>query len=143
MPRIHLTMATALAMACTGATAPTPLLIREHQAGWNTLRPAHYTYQYELTGFFNLLADQPMTLEVRSDTVRSAVFVATGDTVSGDPGFLPTIDTLFALALSLQTNAQLSAITFDPTYDYPTRMDVPGPPDAAGTVFASTLHVLP
>jgi hypothetical protein len=50
---------------------------------------------------------------------------------------------LFERAAQAVRVKALSAITYDPVFDYPTRMDLAGPPDASGSVFASDLQLLP
>lgn len=84
-----------------------------------------------------------MRLVVLSDTVRSAQFVATYDSVPVEPATLPTIDALFAVAIAARENGRLTAVDFDSTYGYPSRIVIAGPPDASGTVIASNLELLP
>lgn len=133
----------ALCTNCTGATGPTAFLIREHQAAWDAQRPAHYSYKIAQAGFFISEPSPVITIDVRADTVRFEVLDSTGDTLPLRPGERPTLDDLFADASSAQASGQLSAITFDPTASYPTRMDFSGPPDASGSVFASALRAEP
>src|SRR2546430_16186094 len=68
--------------------------IRAQRTRWNSQRPTDYTYDYELDGFFISYAGQPLRLEVRADTVRTATFIASGRPLAGVSG-LPPIDALF------------------------------------------------
>ena len=80
---------------------------------------------------------------VLGDTVRSATFVATGDSVPFAAASLPTIDQLFTMGIHAAVDNSLTGVTFDPTFDFPLQMDLAGPPDAAGSVLASHLELLP
>ena len=128
------------AAACASPTAPTPLDIAAHHAMWQARGPATYSYEYEQTGFFNNLSNHVMRVQVRNDTVQSAVYVDTGDTIPSAAAFVPTIESLFAAANSARSAGTLSGITFDPVLGYPTRIDIAGPPDAGGSLFAALVQ---
>ena len=129
--------------ACGQPTAPTSGDLAAHRTIWLEKAPSHYSYQYEITGFFNALDGKPMTLEVRQDTVRSATFTQTGQPVPGSPAGLPTVDDLFIFASNMLENHWLGSIVFDPRFGYPVQMDIDGPPDASGTVLATAFQQLP
>jgi hypothetical protein len=132
------------AAACSETTAPSSGDVRAHRARWQAHSLNHYSYDYEETGFFICCTEgKHLRLEVLNGVVVSAVFADTGEPVSGFPGTFPTIDALFNRALRAADNDVLSAITFDAAFDYPTRIDFAGPPDASGSVFATDLRVLP
>jgi hypothetical protein len=84
-----------------------------------------------------------LTLEVRNDTVVSAVFAATGQPATGSPGRVPTIDALFDLAMQAARDHRLGAVRFDPRLHYPVRIDLAGPPDASGSELAAHVQRLP
>ncbi|HEX4575574.1 MAG TPA: DUF6174 domain-containing protein, partial [Gemmatimonadales bacterium] len=135
--------------ACTGAVTVTGLTsltlgeIQASRAAWAAQAPAHYSYVYEVTGFFNALDGRAILLEVRQDTVRSATLVATGQPVPGSAAPFPTITGLFDLVAATLENGRLAAVVFDPRLRYPRRIDIVGPADASGSVFASALQPLP
>jgi len=105
--------------------------------------PNHYSYVWEITGYFNALDGQPIRLEVRQDTVRSATFAATGQPVPGAPAQFPTIDGLFDFAIAMLNNHWLAAFLTDPQLGYPVRIDVAGPLDASGSDFVTQFQALP
>src|SRR2546430_12518236 len=82
--------------------------IRAQRTMWNSQRPTDYTYDYELDGFFISYAGQPLRLEVRADTVRTATFIASGRPLAGVSG-LPTIDALFDQAQAAAQAGSLKA----------------------------------
>jgi len=114
-----------------------------HRAVWDTHALTDYSYQYELTGFYINYAGHPIRLNVRRDTVQSAVFVATGLPVPGSQAAFPTIDALFDQAEAAALGHSLNAVVYDPRLGFPIRMDLAGPPDASGSVLASDLQPLP
>ncbi|HET7790553.1 MAG TPA: DUF6174 domain-containing protein [Gemmatimonadales bacterium] len=128
---------------CTGPELATVYDVMQHQTAWSSHQLTRYTYVYEETGFFNNLAGQAISLVVIGDTVRSATFVSSGDSVPVPLSRFPTIDGLFAEARTLLDQNTLAAIRFDPALAYPVRMDVSGLPDASGSIFASGLTVVP
>lgn len=132
------------AAACS-SEAMTPSLadIEAAQAKWASHDLVRYGYRYETSGFFNALDGQPLHLVVIRDTVRSAQFVATNDSVPVSAGTLPTVDGLFALAIAARQGGTLTSIEFDPTFGYPTRLVLAGPPDASGSITASSIELLP
>lgn len=134
---------TLVGLSCDSPTGPSVETVVQHQAAWATHNLSRYAYQYEITGFFNTLEGKAIRLVVLGDTVRSATFVATGDSVPVAPSLLPTIDKLFEQAIAAATDNTLTGVTFDPTFSYPLQMDLAGPPDAGGSVFASHLELLP
>jgi uncharacterized protein DUF6174 len=121
---------------CGTLTELKTLDLNRHRAAWEAQGLTDYSYVYELDGFLINYAGKPIRLEVRQDTVRSAVVIATGDTLAGH---WPTIDDLFDQAAEAQHDDILKAITFDPVLSYPVRMDLSGPPDASGSVLAGQL----
>jgi hypothetical protein len=132
-------------VGCGSATAPTVEDVLTERALWSAQGLTAYSFDYEEAGFFICCTEgQVLRLDVRNDTVVSAVFAATGQPVSGCPPSCPgaTIDRLFALALQALHDQRLSRIAFDPLLHYPTRMDLAGPPDASGSENATDLQPL-
>jgi len=139
-----LSLGTAAVAACgePGAPIVTLSMVRAHRASWSAHALTSYAYEYKSTGFFICCTHgQNIRLVVRNDTVVSAVIIATGQAVPGSPTQFPTIDALFDRAELQVVAGRLSAIAFDGLLDYPTRMDIGGPPDASGSLFAA--HVEP
>lgn len=132
-----------LAACQSSPTVPSVADLETAQAEWQSHNLTRYAYQYETTGYFIAWSGQAMRLVVLGDTVRSAQFVATYDSVPAVPSSLPTIATLFTMAIAARQDGQLIAVQFDSTYGYPTRLQLAGPPDASGTIFASNLELLP
>ena len=129
------------AVGCSGSTDPQTDQVTRQRAVWASHNLSRYSYDYELTGFFTNFTGRVIRLVVVGDTVRSAVFAATGESVPGPLVWFPIVDSLFAQASRAAENHSLTAIEFDPQLGYPVRMDLAGPPDASGSVFA--IHVQP
>ena len=127
----------------TRISGPSAQDVQMERAAWESHNLTRYSYVYEATGFLNALAGHQIRLVVLNDTVRSATDLTSGDsTVSNVAGF-PTIEDLFDGALAAIATKSLAGISYDPTYSYPTRIALTGPPDAAGTITASNLLLLP
>lgn len=138
---VALAVLAAFIAACSSSTGPTSVLnIRAHQAAWNGQKFMNYSYTYEFSAF-NALANQPLRLEVRQDTVRSVVVLATGDSI--DATYFPTIDALFAQALTAELDGSLTHIEFDAVLGYPTRIPYSAVPDALSSQQASALELAP
>lgn len=129
--------------ACSGPTAPSAAQIEQSRASWETHNLDRYAYQLEYTGFLSALANRAMRLVVLNDTVRSAQFVGTWDSVPVIPSTLPTIEQLFIQAVDASNAGRLTAFEVDSTFSYPTLIGIAGPPDASGTILASSLELLP
>ena len=131
-------------LACGSPSGPTSGDLLAQRALWSRQGLKNYSYDYTETGFFICCTEgQQMRLQVRNDTVVSAVLAATGQPVPGSPPRLPTIDALFALAEQAARDHRLSGILFDPLLHYPVRIDLAGPPDASGSEFAAHVQRLP
>ena len=129
----------ALALGCSNdATAPTPAEVSAHKSLWSAQKLSNYSYHYTVTGYFIPWEGRELTLQVSDGAVTAAVFTATGESM---PEFaaLPTIDRLIDIAETAARDGTLRAVEFDPVLGYPTRMDLAGPPDASGSIFAMAL----
>ena len=136
-------LATAALVSCdSGSSVPSVADLQQHQAAWASHHLTRYAYRYMTSGYFISWDGQLMRLVVLGDTVRSAQFVATNDSVPGATG-LPTIDQLFERAITARENGALLAAEFDTTLGFPTRLVFDGPPDASGTITASSIEFLP
>ena len=131
------------AAGCSSSTDPQLDQVTRQRQLWTAHHLTRYSYEYEQTGFFNNISGRVIRLVVLADTVRSAVFVATGETVPGPAAQFPIVDSLFAQASRAAQSHSLTAIEFDAQLDYPTRIDLAGPPDASGSILASHLQPLP
>jgi hypothetical protein len=117
--------------------------VSARRARWAAHGLTSYEYDYEVTGFFINYAGRSIHLVVRAGVVQSATDVATGLAEPGATSQWPTIDALFDEAAQAAAGGSLGSVRFDPTLDYPTQIDLKGPPDASGSVFASGLRALP
>jgi len=95
-----------------------------------------------VTGFNISIVGRPIRLVIISGTVSSAQDVAT-DSLLPVSAMFPTLDGLFDQAEAALAAGTLTAITYDSTLDFPSRLDLAGPPDASGSIFASSLELLP
>jgi hypothetical protein len=131
------------ALACGNPSGPTGGDLLAQRALWSRQDLKNYSYDYTETGFFICCTEgQQIRLEVRNDTVASAVLAASGQPVPSSPR-LPTIDALFALAEQAARDHRLSGVLFDPVLHYPVRIDLAGPPDASGSELAAHVQRLP
>jgi hypothetical protein len=143
-PRAFLLGAIVAVAGCGASpTGPTITEIQQQQAAWATHNLTRYAYQYMTTGFSTALDGHAMRLVVLGDTVRSAQFVATNDSVPVAPSTLPTIDALFGLAISAAENGTLVSAQFDSALGYPRRLQISGLPDASGVIVATNIELLP
>jgi hypothetical protein len=130
---------TAIAVACSSPTSPVSIL--EHRATWQARALANYDYTYQFAaGFSSGPAGQPLRLQVRQDTVRSAQLF---DGTPVGAGYLPTIDALFERALAAAKDGSLKSITFDPDLGYPTLIAYNAVPDAMQSEQATALQLQP
>lgn len=148
-PSRHLSVAFAallLTAACGAPTASTrvsPSVVSSHRARWTAHGITAYQYDYLVTGYLNTLAGHEVRLVVRDGAVRSAIDVASGDSLSLAAIHWPTVDDLFDEAERAASADALLDIQFDPALDYPTTMSFAGPPDASGAEQARHLEPLP
>lgn len=129
--------------ACGSPTGPALGTVQEYRAMWLSHHLTKYAFDFETTGYFNAFSGHLIHLVVLNDTVRSAVFVATGDSVPAPPATFATIDGLFNYAIAGVGDGSLTNIEADASLSYPRRLDFRGPPDASGSLLASNLQVLP
>ncbi len=127
----------------TKVTGPSTQVVEQARAAWDAHNLSSYAYVYEATGFLSALSGHQIRLVVLNDTVRSAMDITTGDSAVSNVASFPTIDGLFDGALAAIAVKSLASIAFDPTYSYPTRIDILGAPDATGTILASNLQLVP
>ena len=137
------TLSLAPLLAC--GDAPTAIRrqdLEAERAAWTTHHLTRYAYVYETTGFLINTSGRPIRLVVVNDSVASAQDMTTDSLLPAASAF-PTLDALFDQAEAALAAGALRAITFDPTFGYPSRMDLAGPPDASGSILASNLELLP
>jgi hypothetical protein len=135
--------ALAVMAGCHDPTDSSSVDLAAHRARWTARGLTKYAYEYKLTGFNVSWVNRQIHIVVLNGVVVSATDVAAGQAAPGDPASWPTIDKLFDQASQASTNRALRAIRFDPTFDYPTEIDLAGPPDASGSIFASGLLLVP
>jgi uncharacterized protein DUF6174 len=133
-----------LLVGCSDATTGVSSTdVSTHRARWSSRGLTKYAYDYKVTGFLISYAGHTIHVVVLNSVVLSATDVTTGQAAPGDPSSWPTIDKLFDQATQAATDGSLRGVRFDPTFDYPTEIDLAGPPDASGSLFASGLQLLP
>ena len=129
-------------VACSGSGEPsTDQLLKElvlRGDAWTQRGITSYEYDYLITGFFTNIAGQKIHLVVRNGVVESGTVVSTGQPIA-NPAQWPTIDRLFATATAAASSNELRSLEFDSGLDYPTQIGLDGPPDASGTIYASSL----
>jgi hypothetical protein len=131
-------------LACRDPAGPTsPDEIAVHRARWSARHLTKYQYDYKLTGFFINFAGRPIRVTVIDGAVTGAQDLTTNQQMPEPPSTWPTIDQLFDQAEHASEAGTLRSIRFDPTFDFPAQMDLAGPPDASGSVFASGLLLPP
>jgi hypothetical protein len=131
-----------LVAGCQDPTGVSSTDVPVHRARWTAQGLTSYEYDYKVTGFLINYAGRSIHLVVRAGVVQSATDVATGKAELGAPTQWPTIEALFDKAVQAAAAGSLGGVRFDPTLDYPTEIDLNGPPDASGSVFASGLRPL-
>jgi hypothetical protein len=150
MTRLVLIFTIVLLAGCRdGPVAPAALLeLANARARWQTTRPIDYSYVTYTLCFCPRELTQPTRVEVRGDTV-SAVRTLDGTLVPRDRWYgRAIIDSLFARALEARRDASTERVrvTYDPTFGYPTLIDVvskPGIADAGSVTHAADLRPLP
>jgi Family of unknown function (DUF6174) len=141
--------AAALVAACDGGTLVIATgrfatgSFATHREHWMAHGITSYSYQLRVTGFFIVYAGRSIVIVVRGGAVESATYADTGAPAPGPLSQWPTIDALFDRGEAAQHAGALRDAAFDASLDYPTELDLNGPPDASGSVFASDLRPLP
>jgi hypothetical protein len=128
------------AAGCSGSTSPGNFDLTLHRAQWEAQHITNYQYDYLLTGYFIGYAGRPIRIVVRDGVVQSAVYIADGEPVPLPTSEWPTIDRLFDRAAKANTEGALTGIRYDSQYDFPSQIDISGPPDASGSLYASNLQ---
>ena len=132
----------ALGLSCEhSATSPLDA-VKAERAKWAAHGLTRYAYVYEVTGFNLSIAGRPIRLVILNGTVNSAQDVAT-DSLLPVSAMFPTLDGLFDQAEAALAAGTLTAITYDSILDFPSRLDLAGPADGSGSIFASGLQPLP
>ncbi len=130
----------AVCLGCSASTGPDHFYLAVQRSEWEAQHLTSYQYDYLVTGFFINYAGKPIRVTVQNGVVQSAVFVADSEPISQPASFLPTIDQLFDRAEAASAGGSLTGISFDSRLHFPTEMDLAGPPDDSGSLFASDLH---
>ena len=136
-------LALMLAAGCADSTIAPSADLTLRRGRWAAHGVTAYEYDYQVGGFLISYAGHRIHLVVRNGVVQSATDLTIGQAAPGPASAWPTIDALFDEATQAATEGSLRGIRFDPTLDYPTEIDLAGPPDASGSVFASGLQALP
>lgn len=132
-----------LLAACSDPTGNSSTDVSSHRARWLSHGLTKYTYHYKVTGFLISYAGHDIHIVVINGVVQSATDITTGQPAPGAPSSWPTIDKLFDEAAQAAADGSLRGARFDATLDYPTELDLAGPPDASGSIFASQLIPAP
>jgi hypothetical protein len=129
-------------LACLDSTGPTASQIRAEQARWRGYFIRDYQYLYQQIGFYSPITGKVILVIVIGDTVRGATDTLTGDSIPLAWGVVPTVDGLFSTALGGASDGSLTAVQFDSALGYPRQIEIAGPPDASGSLFAANLQPL-
>jgi hypothetical protein len=126
---------------CTGMTSPDGD-IGGHRARWQAQRITTYQFDFHQSGFFIACTGPSVRVHVTAGVVDAATDLATGQPVSPLTCW-PTIDQLFDRAAQAEQANSLTAIRYDPALDYPTHIEIAGPPDASGSYSVFNLQPAP
>lgn len=132
-----------LLAGCREPTSVQSSELAARRARWEAHGLTSYEYDYRLTGFFIQFAGDRIHLVVRDGAVQSATDLTIGRVLEVTPQRWPTIDDLFDDAQRAADTGSLTNVLFDAQLDYPSEIDISGPPDASGSVFAAALVALP
>lgn len=132
-----------VAAACSGSTGPDRFDLPIRRAQWEAQHITSYQYDYLVTGYFIVYEDRPVRVVVRDGVVQSAVYIADGEPVPGPTSEWPTIDQLFDRAARASAAGALTGIQYDQRYDFPSEIDISGPPDDSGSLLATNLQPAP
>lgn len=113
-------------LACEAPTAPGERdSLAEARSRWRALGSESYSYEVNRSCFC-LLGGRRMTVTVQAGTVAAAEFQDSGDGVEAALlSYVPTVADLFDLiADALDRKASYFSATYDPTYGYPTRIEI-------------------
>jgi hypothetical protein len=99
--------------------------LSQNQALWRAQGHRSYRFEYRHLCFCGSAVTDPVIIEVRGGAIASIHYAATGEAVPPEryQQYL-TVDALFALARQALDEAASVAIGYDPTFGYPTRVDV-------------------
>ena len=112
--------------ACEAPTAPGERdSLTQARARWRALGSASYSYEVNRSCFC-LLGGRHMTVRVEGGSVAAAEFEDSGLTVEASLlSYVPTVEDLFDLIEeALDQKAAYLLATYDPSYGYPTRIEI-------------------
>ena len=113
-------LALILLSGCDLITGTTP-----ERSLWDALGIKNYDFVYEVSCFCGFNRPNPVKLSVRDGAVSAASAVNPYTGPMPALSTYPTIDSLFAIMERAQkSNPSGVSVKFDPTYHYPTRMDL-------------------
>lgn len=127
-PRIFLLAGLLLVagLACEAPTAPGERdSLEAARARWRALGSQSYTYEVNRSCFC-LLGGRRMTVTVQAGAVTAAEFQDSGTGVEAALlSYVPTVADLFDLIEdALDRNASYFSAAYDPSYGYPTRIEI-------------------
>ena len=126
-------------VSCGSPTGDDGTQVALHRAQWEAHGITSYQVDYLVTGFFIAWEGRHIRIVVRGDTVNAATFVDTGEPADSLTTW-PTIDELFDRAERAAADGVLRDVRFDPRFDYPSEIDLAGPPDASGSLVVTQLQ---
>lgn len=142
MRTTRLLLSLLILLGCSDGPVTSLSDVQAQRARWRNHFIRDYQYLYEQTGFNTSISNRTIRVIVLGDTVRGANDTLTGDSIPVAWGVVPTVDGLFDAAVSGLGNGSLTLIRYDLALNYPVRLDLAGPPDAAGSILASNLQLL-
>ncbi len=132
--------ATTLAAACREVPATDPSEVEAARASWLARGITSYRYDFSEMGFF-VPCGSPVRVYVHASQRDSVIDLKTGQPDPYPQICGPTITELFDRAVQAAQHGQLGGIRYGPG-GYPAEIDLPGPPDASGSLYASNLEPL-
>ena len=102
-----------------------PKTFEDARVRWNAQRISDYVYTLQILCFCGEEMTTPVAVRVTGGTVASRTYQGTG--VPVDPAIadrFPTIDSLFGVVRYAYQTAASVNVTYDPTYGFPTLLQV-------------------
>jgi hypothetical protein len=117
------TLLAVLALGWAGCVFGDRNELEAQREAWESVRPAHYSYDYTGTGFMGIRG--PWRIEVRGDQVLSVTWEGEGEVHDGEltPEYASTIDELFDGVSSSMADSDVDEVDveYDAQWHFPTR----------------------
>jgi hypothetical protein len=130
MSPLRVVLALALSLSAAGASCPSAPgkasgELTVHHAKWNARGLRHYRYEFQRSCECLPEMAPPVVIEVRDGIVVAVAHVQTGESLgSTSAANRPTVDELFNELQRAFRDADRVDVTYDPTFDYPSRVTI-------------------